>query len=237
MNRTATILTEQVSHSFTTGKIVQPIIKNISLSIYRGEMTLIIGPSGSGKSTLLAILSGLLRPESGRVQVNNTLLTDMSRQELERFRLMNCGFVFQGFNLFAAMSALNNVVLPLVYGSKTPKKEAARRASKALDMVGLGHRKMMHPTELSGGEKQRVAIARALVKDPPFLFADEPTSALDKHNGQIVIDLLRHIAWEKGSTVVAVSHDNRLIDHADRVITIEDGCITNDIRPVTKRSC
>lgn len=237
MNRTATILTEQVSHSFTTGKIVQPVIKNINLTIFNGEMTLIIGPSGSGKSTLLAILSGLLRPESGEVQVNDTQLTALSRHELERFRLMNCGFVFQGFNLFAAMNALNNVVLPLVYGSKIPKKEAIRRASEALDTVGLSHRKTMHPSELSGGEKQRVAIARALVKDPPFLFADEPTSALDKHNGQTVIDLLHHIAREKGSTVVAVSHDNRLIDHADRVITIEDGCITDDIRSFPERSC
>lgn len=234
MNKTATILTEKVSHSFTVGKVVQPVIKNITLSIFSGEMTLIIGPSGSGKSTLLAILSGLLRPESGRVQVNNILLTDLSRNELEHFRLMNCGFVFQGFNLFAAISALNNVVLPLLYGSKVPKKEAIRRASEALDMVGLGHRKMMYPAELSGGEKQRVAIARALVKDPAFLFADEPTSALDKHNGQTVTDLLHHIAREKGFTVVAVSHDSRLIDHADRVITIEDGCITDDSRPLTE---
>lgn len=236
MNKTATILTEKISHSFITGKIVQPVIKNINLSIFSGEMTLIIGPSGSGKSTLLAILSGLLRPENGRVQVNNTLLTDLSRHELERFRLLNCGFVFQGFNLFAALSALNNVVLPLLYGSKIPKKEAVQRASEALNTVGLSHRKMMYPTELSGGEKQRVAIARALVKDPSFLFADEPTSALDKHSGQTVIDLLHHIAHEKGSTVVAVSHDNRLIDHADRVITIEDGCITDDIRPFSERS-
>lgn len=235
MNKTATILTEQVSHSFTTGKLVQPVIKNINLHIFSGEMTLIIGPSGSGKSTLLAILSGLLRPENGRVQVNNTFLTDMSRQELEHFRLINCGFVFQGFNLFAAMSALDNVVLPLIYGSKIPRMEAARRASDALDLVGLSHRKTMRPAELSGGEKQRVAIARALVKDPPFIFADEPTSALDRHNGQTVIDLLHHIAREKGSTVIAVSHDNRLIDHADRVITIEDGCITDDIRPFSER--
>ncbi|AGP47357.1 Lipoprotein-releasing system ATP-binding protein LolD [Serratia plymuthica] len=237
MKKTATILAEQISHGFTVGKIVQPVIRNIDLSIFNGELTLIIGPSGSGKSTLLAILSGLLRPDSGRVQVNDATLTTMSRHELEYFRLMNCGFVFQGFNLFAAMTALDNVILPLVYGAKVPKKEATRRASEALDLVGLSQRKTLRPTELSGGEKQRVAIARALVKDPPFLFADEPTSALDKHNGQTVVDLLHNIAREKGYTVLAVSHDSRLIDHADRVITIEDGHITDDTRPIPERSC
>lgn len=231
MKKKATILAEQISHGFPVGKIVQPVIRNIDLSIFNGELTLIIGPSGSGKSTLLAILSGLLRPDSGRVKVNDTTLTTMSRHELEYFRLMKCGFVFQGFNLFAAMTALDNVILPLIYGAKVPKKEAVLRAGEALDIVGLSKRKNLRPAELSGGEKQRVAIARALVKNPPFLFADEPTSALDRHNGQIVVDLLRNIAREKGYTVLAVSHDNRLIDHADRIITIEDGHITDDSRP------
>jgi putative ABC transport system ATP-binding protein len=231
MDRAVTILADQISHSFTMGKVMYPVIRNIDLTIFSSELTLIIGPSGSGKSTLLAILSGLLLPNTGQVQVNNTMLTELSRQQLEHFRLINCGFVFQGFNLFAAMTALDNVILPLVYGAKIPKKEASRRASEALDIVGLGQKKMLRPSELSGGEKQRVAIARALVKDPPFLFADEPTSALDAHSGQTVVNLLQRIAREKGATVVAVSHDNRLISHADRVIAIEDGQITGDTRP------
>ncbi|UGA52366.1 MULTISPECIES: ABC transporter ATP-binding protein [Dickeya] len=228
MSTTITINARHVSHSFTTGKVVQPVVKEVDLQIAAGELTLIIGPSGSGKSTLLAILSGLLRPQSGQVFINGQDITQYHDRDLEKFRLHHCGFVFQGFNLFGALNALQNVMLPLTYGEQLSQQAAKERASATLDAVGLSNRKTLYPAELSGGEKQRVAIARALVKHGQFLFADEPTSALDKHNGQIVIDTLRHIAHQQGSTVVAVSHDNRLIEHADRVITIEDGRITHD---------
>ncbi|MCP1293068.1 MULTISPECIES: ABC transporter ATP-binding protein [Chromobacterium] len=230
MSASPAIVGENLNRSFSNGKTEQTVLTNISLSILPGELTLIIGPSGSGKSTLLSVLSGLLPPSSGRVTALGLELTRRSIEELSRFRLEHCGFVFQGFNLFASLTALENVLLPLNYGPKISKPEAEKRAQEALELVGLGPRAKLRPMELSGGEKQRVAIARALVKRPKLMFADEPTSALDSHNGQVVIDLLHQIAQEQGTTVLGVSHDNRLIKHADRVITLEDGQVVKDLR-------
>ncbi|CAG9001145.1 MAG: putative ABC transporter ATP-binding protein YknY [Candidatus Celerinatantimonas neptuna] len=232
MNKTMTIDARELWHSFTTGKIKQTVIHNVDLQLASGELTLIIGPSGSGKSTLLAMISGLLRPMSGQVLVDGQDLAQLSNRALEKFRLNHCGFVFQGYNLFGALNAIENVMLPLTYGFHLPDKKARAIAAKKLSDVGLSHRQELYPSALSGGEKQRVAIARALVKQTPFLFADEPTSALDKKNGQTVIDILRHIAHHDNSTVIAVSHDSRLIDHADRIITIEDGVIEHDSSPL-----
>ncbi|MBB5016763.1 putative ABC transport system ATP-binding protein [Chitinivorax tropicus] len=230
MSATPTLIGEQLVKSFSSGKTRQTVLNGISLSILPGELTLIIGPSGSGKSTLLSVLSGLLLPDSGTVHAMGMELSRLSAEALDRFRLEYCGFVFQGFNLFTSLTALENVLLPLNYGPKIDKAVAVRRATAALELVGLGNRIKLRPMELSGGEKQRVAIARALVKEPKLLFADEPTSALDSHNGQIVIDILHHIAQEHGTTVLGVSHDNRLIKHADRVITLEDGAVVKDQR-------
>ncbi|MDC8758064.1 ABC transporter ATP-binding protein [Janthinobacterium fluminis] len=224
------IVGKQLSRSFTTGKTEQTVLHAVSLSVLPGELTLIIGPSGSGKSTLLSVLSGLLTPDSGTVHALGIELNRLSRTELDQFRLENCGFVFQGFNLFASLTALENVLLALKYGPKVDPATATARAREALDEVGLGARMHLRPTELSGGEKQRVAIARALVKRPRLLFADEPTSALDSQNGQIVIDILHHAAQTQGTTVLGVSHDHRLIKHADRVVTLEDGRVVMDQR-------
>ena len=219
----------RISKAFVTGKVRQQVIKDSSLDILPGELTLVIGPSGSGKSTLLSMLSGLLRPDTGQVLALGVDLWSLGETALDRFRLENCGFVFQGFNLFNALTALENVILPLqdlgVWGA-----EAAARAQRALDEVGLHDRTHLRPAELSGGEKQRVAIARALVKNPALIFADEPTSALDKSNGQIVIDLLKRIAADHGATVLGVTHDPRLLSHADRVIELEDGNVVRDRR-------
>lgn len=224
-----TLICQDISKSFVTGKISQQVIKHSSLEIHAGELTLLVGPSGSGKSTMLSMLSGLLRPDSGRVLALDTDLWTLNDDAIDRFRLQHCGFVFQGFNLFNALSACENVQLPLQYlgirGS-----EATRRAEHALAEVGLAARQHLRPAELSGGEKQRVAIARALVKNPQFIFADEPTSALDSSNGQIVIDLLKQIASEHQATVLGVTHDPRLLSHADRVIALEDGLIHSDQR-------
>ncbi|MFY9270479.1 MAG: ABC transporter ATP-binding protein [Candidatus Manganitrophaceae bacterium] len=230
MNRHPTLISHHISKSFVTGKISQHVIKDISLEIDPGELTLVVGPSGSGKSTLLSMMSGLLRPDTGQVLALGADLWTFSDKAIDQFRLQHCGFVFQGFNLFSSLTACENVVLPLQYlGIK--RGEAERRAKKALDEVGLGPRGHQRPAELSGGEKQRVAIARALVKNPQMIFADEPTSALDKTNGQIVIDLLKRIAAEHGATVLGVTHDPRLLSHADRVISLEDGVVTKDERP------
>ncbi len=156
-------------------------------------------------------------------------LARLSPRERERFRLRHTGFVFQGFNLFPALDAIEQVALPLGYLG-LDDATARRRATDALEEVGLASRMRLRPAELSGGEKQRVAIARALAKEPQLLFADEPTSALDAANGQIVIDTLHRIARTHGATVLCVSHDQRLISHADRVLAMEDGRILSDRR-------
>lgn len=224
-----TLSSRHISKAFVTGKVRQQVIKDSSLDILPGELTLVIGPSGSGKSTMLSMMSGLLRPDTGQVLALSVDLWTLGEAALDRFRLENCGFVFQGFNLFNALTALENVILPLQYLG-VRGAEAASRAQRALDEVGLHDRSHLRPAELSGGEKQRVAIARALVKNPSLIFADEPTSALDKSNGQIVIDLLRRIAAEHGATVLGVTHDPRLLSHADRVIELEDGNVVRDRR-------
>jgi putative ABC transport system ATP-binding protein len=219
-----------ISKSFVSGRIRTSVLQDLSLSISRGELTLISGPSGCGKSTLLAILSGLQQVDSGRVLALGKDLCELDLRELERFRLHNTGFVFQGFNLFPALTAREQVELPLHYLG-LPRAEVRHRAEQALEEVGMGHRMKLRPTELSGGEKQRVAVARAMAKEPQLLFADEPTSALDAANGQMVIDILHRIARTHGTTVLCVSHDARLIGHADRVLAMEDGRILSDRRP------
>ncbi len=216
-----------VKRTYVSGKIVNNVLKGNTFDLYPGKLTLIMGPSGSGKSTLLSVISGLLEPDSGTVHINDTDIWQLAPREIEKFRLDHFGFIFQGFNLFASLTALEQILIVLKYVGKN-EKEAENIAEQVLNEVGLG--KVMHlkPLQLSGGEKQRVAIARALAKKPEFLFADEPTSALDKENGQIVISLLHKAARIHGTTIFAVSHDPRLLPHADRVIRIEDGIITRD---------
>ena len=228
---TAALVADALSKSFVTGAVRTDVLRSLSIEVAAGELTLVSGPSGCGKSTLLAILSGLLRPDDGRAFALGQDLARLKPVELERFRLQHTGFVFQGFNLFPALNALEQVMLPLGYLG-LDNAGARRRASDALGEVGLGNRMQLKPAELSGGEKQRVAIARALAKEPQLLFADEPTSALDAANGQIVIDTLHRIARTHGATVLCVSHDPRLTAHADRVLAMEDGKILSDRRPV-----
>jgi putative ABC transport system ATP-binding protein len=225
-----TLRAQGISKRYLNGKQWLQVVKACTLNILPGELTLIVGPSGSGKSTLLSMLSGLSQPDEGQVNALGTSLWDLSKKHLDAFRLAHCGFVFQGFNLFSSLTALDNVILPLQYQG-VAHGEARQRASAALDAVGLSSHEQMLPATLSGGEKQRVAIARAMVKQPELVFADEPTSALDSHNGQRVINLLRHHARQHNCTVLGVTHDPRLLSHADRVITLEDGVVISDQRP------
>lgn len=218
-----------VSKSFLSGQIRTMVLDDVTLQVNSGELTLIAGPSGCGKSTLLSILSGLQRPDSGRVIALGQELGALDLTALERFRLGHTGFVFQGFDLFPALKVSEQVELPLQYMGLS-KSEVKARANDALDEVGMSARRHLRPIELSGGEKQRVAIARALAKRPDLLFADEPTSSLDAANGQVVIDMLHDIAHRHGTTVLCVSHDPRLIAHADRVLRMEDGRILDDAR-------
>ncbi len=223
---------KQLVKRFKSGKSWVEVLKGVDFDARHGDLTMVMGPSGSGKSTLIAALSGLLRPEEGRVDALDVDdLWKLSTGRIDKFRLDHCGFIFQGFNLFPALTALQQVQTVLKYQGLTPE-QAKRRATQALEEVGLGHRLSQRPAELSGGEKQRVAIARALAKDPKILFADEPTSALDGENGQVVIKLLRRAATEHGAAVICVTHDPRLEAWADRVIHIEDGKIIDDQRRV-----
>ena len=229
MSNIPTLQATGISKSFVSGSISQQVIKQSSLDVFSGELTLLVGPSGSGKSTMLSMLSGLLHPDTGMVMALGTNLWSLGEKELDAFRLEHCGFIFQGFNLFGSLSALDNVILPLQYMG-IQREEARDRARLALEEVGLGGRSHLRPLELSGGEKQRVAIARALVKRPQMIFADEPTSALDKANSEIVITLLQSIAGQHNATVLGVTHDPRLLSHADRVIHLEDGILKQDHR-------
>ena len=215
---------------FKSGRSFVEVLKGVDFDARHGDLTMVMGPSGSGKSTLIAALSGLLRPEEGRVDALDVDdLWKLSPNKIDRFRLDHCGFIFQGFNLFPALTALQQVTTVLKFQGLSGEA-ATRRATEALEEVGLGPRLHQRPAALSGGEKQRVAIARALAKDPKILFADEPTSALDGENGQIVIRLLRRAATEHGAAVICVTHDPRLEAWADRVIHIEDGVIIDDQR-------
>ncbi|HET6970406.1 MAG TPA: ABC transporter ATP-binding protein, partial [Phenylobacterium sp.] len=205
------------------------VLKRVDFDANHGEVTMVMGPSGSGKSTLVAALSGLLKPDDGHVTSMGEELWKLRATRLDRFRLDHCGFIFQGFNLFSALTALQQVEIILKYKG-IPKRQAREKAANALMEVGLETKLHQRPSELSGGEKQRVAIARALAKDPQLIFADEPTSALDGENGQVVIKLLHRAAKAHGAAVICVTHDPRLETYADRVIHLEDGRILDDRR-------
>ena len=217
--------------AFKTGRTKLEVLKRIDFDALHGEVTMVMGPSGSGKSTLIAGLSGLLKPDEGKVMALGQDLWSLRAGRIDKFRLDHCGFIFQGFNLFSALTALQQVQIVLKYQG-VAGREARARAEETLELVGLGKRMHQRPSELSGGEKQRVAIARALAKQPTLMFADEPTSALDGENGQIVIRLLRKAATERGAAVIVVTHDHRLETFADRVIHIDDGRIASDERIV-----
>jgi putative ABC transport system ATP-binding protein len=212
-----------LTRSFGQGETKTTVLHEVSIELYSGQITLLMGPSGSGKSTLLAILSGLLSPDNGKVMALGHDLWAMSDSERERFRLQHCGFIFQGYNLFNALTARQQLEMVVRWGEGGSARDARRRAAEILSLLGLAKKAHLRPTELSGGEKQRVAIGRALIKDPNFCFADEPTSALDWSAGQHVIELLRSAAHDRGATVLVVAHDSRIIEHVDRVVYMEDG--------------
>jgi putative ABC transport system ATP-binding protein len=224
---TAALSAQGLTKRFKTGRSHAVVLRNVDFEAEAGHVTMVKGPSGSGKSTLIAALSGLLKPDEGKVCALGEDLWSRRASKIDRFRLDHCGFIFQGFNLFPALTAYEQVASVLRY--KGMRRKAAReRAIEALTEVGLAPRMHQRPSQLSGGEKQRVAIARALAKAPSLVFADEPTSALDGESGQMVVRLLRRAATEHGAAVVCVTHDPRLEAFADRVVRIEDGQILSD---------
>jgi putative ABC transport system ATP-binding protein len=224
--KTITLSGRNLTRTFGAGQTTSTALRGVSLDLHAGELALLMGPSGSGKSTLLAILAGLLEPSGGQVLALGRDLWSLSAAEQEQLRLRHYGFIFQGYNLFPALTARQQLELVLRWGENLSGREARRRATRMLEQLGLGDKLHLRPSELSGGEKQRVAIGRALVKEPRVCFADEPTSALDWAHGQEVAKLLQAAAHERGGTVLVVSHDPRLARHADRVFMLEDGRLT-----------
>jgi putative ABC transport system ATP-binding protein len=220
-----------LTRSFGQGETATTALREVSLELHAGQVALLMGPSGSGKSTLLAVLSGLLRPDAGSVLALGRDLWALSEREREQFRLEHCGFIFQGYNLFPALTARQQLEMVLRWGAAAGRREARSRAAAMLDLLGLARKADLRPSQLSGGEKQRVAIGRALIKEPAFCFADEPTSALDWKHGEQVIELLRAAAHDRGAAILIVSHDARIIPHVDRVFHLEDGCLAEQDGP------
>ncbi|MFT3698173.1 MAG: ABC transporter ATP-binding protein [Kofleriaceae bacterium] len=209
---------------YGTGEHAVAALSDASLEIHPGQVTLIEGPSGSGKTTLISILGLLLKPTSGQVWLEGRDVARLGERELPGLRARNFGFVFQGFNLFPALTAQENVAMAIQM--KDPKaKNPQAEAKRLLELVDLGPRAHHLPADLSGGQKQRVAIARALGGNPPILVGDEPTAALDTKTALSVMSLLRALASDHGRAVVVVTHDPRLEQFADRVIRVEDGRI------------
>jgi putative ABC transport system ATP-binding protein len=218
-----TLEARHLVRSFGAGPTAVTVLRDVSLDLRGAEFALLMGPSGSGKSTLLAVLSGLLRPDSGEVVALGRPLSQLPENQQRAFRLRHCGFIFQGFNLFPSLTAREQLEMVLRWGEGASERAARRRVGEALERLGLGGRGDLRADQLSGGEKQRVAIARALIKDPTFCFADEPTSSLDWAHGEEVVRLLRDAARARGATIFVVAHDARIVPYADRVLYLDDG--------------
>jgi putative ABC transport system ATP-binding protein len=204
-------------------------LRGVSLELVPGELTLLMGPSGSGKTTLLSILGGIMTPTSGTLKIAGQPIIGLSAEELAKVRRDHIGFIFQSYNLFPTLNAIENVRIALDVRGITGFA-ATSRAEEVLRDVGLGHRLTNYPGNLSGGEQQRVAVARAIASSPSIVLADEPTAALDSENGKAVMELLSRVAREQNRSVLAVTHDNRTLGYADRIIRIEDGKIVGEER-------
>jgi putative ABC transport system ATP-binding protein len=220
----AVLEVEGLSKVYGKGETAVHALREATLSVEAGELAALLGPSGSGKSTLLLCISLIEPPSSGRIAVRGRVAwgEGAARVEARRFRRENIGFVFQGHNLIPFLSAEENIALAMTLNG-TARRQAARRAREILEYLEMGHRARSLPETLSGGERQRVAIGRALANEPPIVFADEPTAALDTERGMKVMALLRRVTREKRSTVIAVTHDERMIEGFDSVYVMNDG--------------
>jgi len=221
------IETKDVCKTFVSGSLRVEALKNVTLSVDKGEMVAIMGPSGCGKTTLLNCLSGIDEVTSGKVLVEEKEITAMDDDAKTIFRARRMGFVFQFFNLLPVLTAEENVELPLLLTDEN-SKDARKKAQEMLTAVGLKDRATMRPASLSGGERQRVTIARALVNDPALIWADEPTGNLDKKTADEVVSLMRKLNQENGETFVIVTHDPEVGAACDRVIHMRDGVIVNE---------
>ncbi|MDJ0573907.1 MAG: DevA family ABC transporter ATP-binding protein [Xenococcaceae cyanobacterium MO_234.B1] len=216
-----------LDHYFGQGELRKQVLFDINLEINRGEIVLMTGPSGSGKTTLLTLVSGLRSAQSGSLKILGKELCGASQDELVKARRNN-GYIFQAHNLHRSLTAIQNVQMGLEVHGKYTQLEMRDRAAAMLEHVCLGDRLDYYPDNLSGGQKQRVAIARALVSHPAIVLADEPTAALDSKSGRDVVNLMQKLAREQGSTILLVTHDNRILDVADRIVHLEDGKLVNN---------
>ncbi len=216
------ISVHNLNHFFGHGQLRKQVLFDINLEIQAGEIVIMTGPSGSGKTTLLTLVGGLRSAQSGSLQVLDQELCGASSVELTLARRHN-GYIFQAHNLHNSLTALQNVKMGLELHNHLSPQTMMERSAEMLEQVGLGNRLNYYPDDLSGGQKQRVAIARALVSHPKIVLADEPTAALDKKSGRDVVNLMQTLAKEQNCTILLVTHDNRILDIADRIVYMEDG--------------
>ncbi|MEC9464218.1 MAG: ABC transporter ATP-binding protein [Myxococcota bacterium] len=222
---------KKVTKDYPLGKTVVHALRGIDLQIGRGEFTAIAGPSGSGKTTLLNLVGCVDVPTSGSVLIADNNIEALSDTERTKLRLSHLGFIFQSFNLVQVLNLFQNVEFPLLLQGSMTAGERRKRVEEIVEHVGLTDQLKQRPNELSGGQRQRVAIARALVTRPQIVLADEPTANLDSGTGQNIIDLMKHMNEQESTTFIFSTHDHRVMHHAQRIVTLEDGLITNAHAP------
>jgi putative ABC transport system ATP-binding protein len=224
---------EEIEKTYGNGSVTTPVLREISFRVEPGEYVAVMGASGTGKSTLMNILGCLDKPTSGQYRLDGADVVDLDDEELSHLRNDKIGFVFQQFHLLQRTTALKNVMLPLIYASDYPD-DAEERAEEALVSVGLADRVTYRPSELSGGQQQRVAIARALLTSPEMILADEPTGNLDSRSGLEVLAIFKQL-HRQGRTIILVTHDQQVAEHADRIIVLKDGAVAEDRRVAEPR--
>jgi putative ABC transport system ATP-binding protein len=222
MTNNSVIFIRHLNHAFGKGALRKPVLFDVNLDIYPGEIVILTGPSGSGKTTLLTLIGGLRSPQEGSLKVLGQELYGANKSQLVKVR-SQIGFIFQAHNLLECLTVQQNVRMSLRLHHEIPFEERTAKSVAILEAVGLGDRLNYYPDNLSGGQKQRVAIARALVSQPKLVLADEPTAALDSKSGRDVVEIMQHLAKQQNCTILLVTHDNRILDIADRIIHMEDG--------------
>lgn len=230
MSKQPVIQIKNLNHYFGKGGLKKQVLFDINLEINAGEIVIMTGPSGSGKTTLLTMIGGLRTVQEGSLKFLGHELCGATEKELVQVR-RQIGYIFQAHNLLTFLTAVQNVQMSLELHDNINTREASAKSEAMLQAVGLGHRINYYPDNLSGGQKQRVAIARALVSRPKMVLADEPTAALDKKSGRDVVELMQTLAKEQGCTILMVTHDNRILDIADRIVHMEDGYLARDSAP------
>ncbi|MBB3072554.1 putative ABC transport system ATP-binding protein [Paenibacillus baekrokdamisoli] len=218
------LILENVNKIYGEGETAVTALQKVSLNVKEGEFVAVVGPSGSGKSTFLSIAGALLSPSSGRILINQKDITNLSSREMSAVRVKNLGFIFQASNLVPYLKVLDQLLLVSKLAGKGGK-EAEQKAKALLEQVGLLQRMNYYPEKLSGGERQRVAIARAFMNDPGVILADEPTASLDSKRGRAVVELIASEVKQRGKAAVMVTHDERVLDLCDRIVTIKDGML------------